>query len=201
MSNQTRISEVTSSQQEPDREHRIMTFKATQFIWLLLGILEAVIALRIGLKLIGANPGSPIVALIYGLTNLFLFPFTGLVSSPTFGNMELEISSMFAMLIYGLHRLGRRAARVAGLLPPAGPRRGHHSDHDQRAPQHSVSPSWRPEWTIQLSHEGSGPAAILGLVTRFRMVGKILDWLAALFLLSDEQQEQAGIHLGRRRRS
>jgi hypothetical protein len=102
MSNETRVSEVTSSQREPEREQRIMTFKLTQLIWLLLGILEALIALRIGLKLIGANPDSPIVALIYGFTNLFLFPFTGLVGSPTAGNMELELSSMFAMLIYGL---------------------------------------------------------------------------------------------------
>ena len=115
-----------------------MTFKATQLIWLLLGILEAVIALRIGLKLIGANPGSPIVALIYGLTNLFLFPFTGLVNSPMFGNMELELSSMFAMLIYGLLGWAAETAGLAGLLPPAWARSGHHSDHDQRAPQHPV---------------------------------------------------------------
>ncbi|HET6846134.1 MAG TPA: YggT family protein [Anaerolineales bacterium] len=121
MSNDTRVSEVTSVQQEPGREQRIFTFKATELIWLLLGILEAVIALRIGLKLIGANPDSPIVALIYGLTNLFLFPFTGLVASPMFGNMELEISSMFAMLIYGL--LGWAAERLVWLAfyRPKGP--------------------------------------------------------------------------------
>jgi hypothetical protein len=69
---------------------------------LMFGILEALIALRIGLKLIGANPGSPIVDLIYAFTQLFLFPFTGMVASPTAGNMELELSSMFAMWIYGL---------------------------------------------------------------------------------------------------
>ena len=97
-----RTTEVTSSQREPDREQRIFTFKATQLIWLLLGILEALIALRIGLKVIGANPGSPIVVLIYGFTDLFLFPFTGLVNSPTVGDMVLELSSMFAMLIYAL---------------------------------------------------------------------------------------------------
>jgi hypothetical protein len=102
MSNDSRITEVTSSQREPEREQRIFTFKATQLIWLLFGILEAVIALRIGLKLIGANPDSSIVALIYGFTHLFLFPFAGLVSSPTAGNMVLELSSMFAMLIYAL---------------------------------------------------------------------------------------------------
>jgi hypothetical protein len=97
-----RITEVTSTQLEPEREQRIFTFKATQLIWLLLGILEALIALRIGLKLIGANPASPIVVLIYGFTDLFLFPFRGLTSSPTIGNMVLEIYAMFAMLVYAL---------------------------------------------------------------------------------------------------
>jgi hypothetical protein len=102
MSNDSRVSEVTTSQREPEREQRILTFKATQLIWLLFGILEALIALRIGLMLIGANPGSPIVALIYGITSLFVYPFTGMVGSPTVGNMVLEVSSLFAMLVYGL---------------------------------------------------------------------------------------------------
>jgi len=102
MSYENRVSEVRTSQREPEREQRIFSFKATQLVWLLFGVLEALIALRIGLKLIGANPESPIVALIYGLTFMFLFPFEGLVASPTVGGMVLEISSMFAMLIYAL---------------------------------------------------------------------------------------------------
>ena len=121
MSNDSRVTEVTSSQREPERERRILTFKATQLIWLLLGILEALIALRIGLKLIGANPDSPIVALIYGFTYLFLFPFTGLVGSPAAGNMVLELSSMFAMLIYGL--IAWAVERIVWLIfyRPGGP--------------------------------------------------------------------------------
>jgi hypothetical protein len=102
MSTDNRTTQVTSSQREPEREQRIFTFKATQLIWLLLGILEALIALRIGLKLIGANPESLIVSMIYGFTALFLFPFTNLISSPTVGNLVLELSSVFAMLIYAL---------------------------------------------------------------------------------------------------
>lgn len=102
MSNENRVSEVRTTQSEPEREQRIFTFKATQLIWLLFGILEALIALRIGLRLIGANPESPIVVLIYGFTYLFLFPFEGLVASPAVGSMVLELSSMFAMVIYGL---------------------------------------------------------------------------------------------------
>jgi hypothetical protein len=102
MSSDNRITEVQSVHREPERELRILTFKATQLVWLLFGILETLIALRILLKLIGANPGSPIAVLIYGFTDLFLFPFAGLTVTPAAGGMILEISSLFAMLIYAL---------------------------------------------------------------------------------------------------
>jgi hypothetical protein len=97
-----RRKEVRSVQQQSDREERIFTFKVIQLIWLLLGILEALIALRIGLKLISANPASPIVAFIYGFTYLFLFPFAGMIASPSSGSNVLELSSVFAMLVYAL---------------------------------------------------------------------------------------------------
>jgi len=102
MSDDNRVSEVRTSLREPEREQRIFTFKATQWIWLLFGILEALIILRIGLKLIGANPESPIVAMIYGFTGLFLIPFVGAIGSPTSGGMVLEISSLFALGVYAL---------------------------------------------------------------------------------------------------
>jgi hypothetical protein len=102
MSNANKRSEVRTTQNEPEREQRIFSFKATQLIWLFLGILEGMIALRIGLKLIAANPDSPIVALIYGFTNLFLFPFAGMTVTPSAGGMVLELSSFFAMAVYAL---------------------------------------------------------------------------------------------------
>lgn len=102
MSNENRVSETRTSQSEPEREQRIFTFKASQLIWLVFGVLEVLIALRIGLLLVGANPDSPVVAMIYSITSLFLIPFVGLIGSPTFGNLVLEVSSMFAMLIYAL---------------------------------------------------------------------------------------------------
>ena len=121
MSNDNRVSEVRTLQTEPEREQRIFTFKVTQLIWLLLGILEALIALRIGLKLIGANPGSPIVTLIYGFTYLFLFPFEGMTATPAAGSMVLELSSFFAMVIYAL--IGWAVERTVWVLlyRPSGP--------------------------------------------------------------------------------
>lgn len=102
MTDENRVTEVRSVQNEPERELRVFTFKATQLVWLFFGILETLIALRIMLKLIAANPASPIAALIYAFTDLFLFPFAGLTVTPSAGGMVLELSSFFAMVIYGL---------------------------------------------------------------------------------------------------
>ena len=67
------VSEVQTTQKEPERERRIFTFKATQVIWLLISILEALLALRFVLKLIAANPASPFAAVLYGFTGFFRF--------------------------------------------------------------------------------------------------------------------------------
>jgi hypothetical protein len=95
-------SEVQTSQKEPERERRIFTFKATQIVWWLLGILEAFLALRFILKLIAANPANPFAVFVYGFTSLFLFPFAGLTATPAAGGMVLEISTLIAILVYGL---------------------------------------------------------------------------------------------------
>ena len=97
-----RISETRTSQQEPEREQRIFTFKATQLVWLVFGILEVLILLRIMLKALGANAASPIASFIYGFTDLFLWPFQGLTGTPATGGMVLEISSLIAVVVYAL---------------------------------------------------------------------------------------------------
>jgi YggT family protein len=94
--------EVRTSQREVDQEQRVFTFKATQLIWLALGLLQGLIGLRVMLKLIGANPQNPFAAFIYGMSDIFLFPFEGLVGTPAAGGMELEIYSIIAMLVYAL---------------------------------------------------------------------------------------------------
>jgi hypothetical protein len=102
MTNDSRVSEVRKSQKNPKREQRTFTYIATHLIWLLLGIFEALIALRIVMILFGANSASPIVTLIYGFTGLFLFPVIGLISTPTVGNMALDLSSMLVYVCYAL---------------------------------------------------------------------------------------------------
>jgi len=72
------VSEVQTTQEETEGERRIFTFKATQGIWLLLSIFEALIALRFVLKLNGAKPTTPFVAVLYvitGFLRLRMFQF------------------------------------------------------------------------------------------------------------------------------
>jgi hypothetical protein len=84
-------------------ERQTMVAKIVRFIWLGTGILEFMILLRMLLMLIAANPNSAFAQIVYGFTDFFLWPFTGLIGSPTAGNgMVLEISSFFALLVYAV---------------------------------------------------------------------------------------------------
>jgi hypothetical protein len=93
---------TTTTTTDPNTEQRVFSFKLTQLVWLAFGALEALIALRIVLKMMGANPASPFAQLIYGFTDIFLWPFFGLTRTPATGGMVLEIPSFIAMVVYAL---------------------------------------------------------------------------------------------------
>lgn len=83
-------------------EQRVFTFKLTQLVWLLFGLLEALIALRVLLKLIGANPANTFATLVYNLSSLFLWPFFGLTGTPSANGLVLEVPSIIAMFVYAV---------------------------------------------------------------------------------------------------
>ncbi len=83
-------------------EQRLFIYRLNQVIWLLFGFLEALIGIRIILKLIGANPAAFFSQIIYGVTEVFLWPFSGLTANPGVGAFQLEITSIIGMLVYGL---------------------------------------------------------------------------------------------------
>jgi hypothetical protein len=88
--------------------------KVSQLIWLLFGVLEGLIGLRVVLKLIAANPANPFASLVYALTDLFLWPFFGLTANPAFNDIVLEITSLIAMIVYAL--VGWLTVRLLWLL-------------------------------------------------------------------------------------
>jgi hypothetical protein len=91
---------MRTTEHESGREQRIATFKATQIIWLLLGLLEAAIALRVVFKLIGVNAANAFATLLYSVTGIFVAPFASLAGAPAASGMVLEISSIIAMIVY-----------------------------------------------------------------------------------------------------
>jgi uncharacterized protein YggT (Ycf19 family) len=92
--------EVRTVQHEQGQEQRAATFKATQIIWLLLGLLEGVLALRVFFKVIAVNAENPFASLLYSVTGPFVAPFASLVGSPSAAGMVLEFSSIIAMVVY-----------------------------------------------------------------------------------------------------
>jgi uncharacterized protein YggT (Ycf19 family) len=101
-----------------DRGRQRFALRLTHWLWLILGILEGVIGLRVSLKLFGANPAAPFAQFIYSLTDPFLFPFFGLTDAPAAGNSVLETYSLIAMFVYLL--LTWTVLKVIGLIayPP-----------------------------------------------------------------------------------
>ncbi len=79
---------------------RDAAFTVNQMIWLLFGILEGLIILRVGLKLIAVNPANSLASPVYGVTDLFLGPFWGLTGTLSYAGFILEIPSMVAILVY-----------------------------------------------------------------------------------------------------
>lgn len=83
-------------------ERRYSLDRVSQLIWLIFGILEGLILLRVILKLIAANPDNAFASFIYGITDPFLAPFFGLTGTPGANGVVLEIPSLIAMIIYAL---------------------------------------------------------------------------------------------------
>ena len=79
--------------------NRVFTWKFTQLVWLLFGMLEALIGLRVVLRLIAANPHNPFAMLVYNLSYPFVWPFVGLTRTPAANGAVLEISSMIARFV------------------------------------------------------------------------------------------------------
>jgi hypothetical protein len=83
-------------------ERTLQIDRAVQVVWLALGALEFLLGLRAVLKLIAANPANPFANFIYNITQVFLWPFSGLTVTPAANGMVLEIPTLIAMAVYAL---------------------------------------------------------------------------------------------------
>jgi hypothetical protein len=75
-------------------------YRGTQIVWYLLGLLEALLAFRFVLKLLGANPLSGFVSFTYAITWPFVIPFLSAFSRTQIAGATLEWTTLLAMLVY-----------------------------------------------------------------------------------------------------
>ena len=79
----------------------ILVSRISKFIWLLAGIIDVLITFRFILKMIAANPNNGFANFIFGLTNMLVSPFLGLVNTPVGADgLTVEIGSLFAIVFY-----------------------------------------------------------------------------------------------------
>lgn len=77
--------------------------KAELIVRYLFGVLEALLALRFGLSLLGANTDNGFANLIYTVTYPFVAPFFGLFGYKLqYGVARFEFETLVAMVVYGL---------------------------------------------------------------------------------------------------
>lgn len=90
-------------------------YRGTQIVWYILGLLEAFLAFRFGLKLLAANPGAGFTDFVYSVTAPFVWPFASVfrVSQPTAGSV-VEWTTLLAMLVYWFAAWGIRRLFVMG---------------------------------------------------------------------------------------
>lgn len=96
------VEHVESVTTDPYAPRRGAASKAGQAIYLIFGILEGLIAIRIVLRALGANPESGFAAFVDRITAPLLTPFVGLFGTPQVNGSALELHALVAIIVYGL---------------------------------------------------------------------------------------------------
>ena len=81
-------------------EKKKTIFRFNQVIWYILGVIEVLLAFRVALKAIGANPFVGFTGFIYTLTTPFAAPFSGILGASVTGNSIIEWSTIIAAIVY-----------------------------------------------------------------------------------------------------
>jgi uncharacterized protein YggT (Ycf19 family) len=76
--------------------------RANEVVYLVFGIVNGLLLIRLVLKLLGANAEAGFTTFLYGVTDFFLAPFRGLLPAIVNGKSVFEPSAVIAILIYAL---------------------------------------------------------------------------------------------------
>src|SRR5215471_3597566 len=89
------------TRQEEALTIRFAIGKLNEYLLWFLMVLEVTLLLRFLLKLIGADPNNPFAGFLYALTDILLYPFLGIVNSPSLHtNQSFEFSTLIGVIVY-----------------------------------------------------------------------------------------------------
>jgi len=75
-------------------------YRGTQIVWYALGLVEALLAFRFVLKLLGANPDAGFSAFIYAVTYVFAAPFLNVFRVTQVAGSVVEWTTILSMFVY-----------------------------------------------------------------------------------------------------
>ncbi len=76
--------------------------RAGQIVYFVFGVLEALLIIRLIMKLLGANPDAGFSQLVYGITYPFVALFQGVFPNAGGRGGVLELSTLLALIVYAL---------------------------------------------------------------------------------------------------
>lgn len=92
---------VIQSEQVKEVKQARRSYKLENAVGVLMGSIEASLAIRLAFKLLGAKPTNGFVNFLYQFTGVFANPFEGIFgANPMFGSFELDIGAIIGMIIY-----------------------------------------------------------------------------------------------------
>ena len=91
--------------------------RTEQAVWLVTGIVTALLIIRFVFKVLAASTHANFVTFIYNLTQLFVAPFHGIFNTQASGRNVFEPESVIAIVIYLL--IGWGLARLVRVVTPA----------------------------------------------------------------------------------
>jgi hypothetical protein len=77
-------------------------YRVPQIVYLIAGIIDTLLVIRLVLKLLAANPAAGFTTLIYGVTNPFVALFEGVFSNAQNQGNVLDLAALLAIIVYGL---------------------------------------------------------------------------------------------------
>jgi uncharacterized protein YggT (Ycf19 family) len=105
-------SHVTSSGASPDSSTKVVRSltparRTIEVIYLVFGIVDVVLLVRMVLKLLAANPHAGFTSFTYGVSDALLIPFRGILPTTTVsGQSVFELSVLLAIVVYALLGVG-----------------------------------------------------------------------------------------------